>query len=142
MSTDARPISIVVDIDGTLALRGARGPYQESRVGEDLPNAPVVAVVQAMRAAGYSVVVVSGRTDGCLDPTRTWLRTHLDFEPDALLMRRKGDSRKDSELKLEFLDRHIVPNYRVAFVIDDRQSVVDAWRSRGLVCFQVGPGDF
>ena len=27
-------------------------------------------------------------------------------------------------------------------IFDDRQSVVDMWRSRGLTCFQVAKGDF
>lgn len=142
MPTDNRPQCIVVDVDGTLALRGARGPYEEGRVGEDLPNEPVVAVVQAMRETGYRVVVVSGRTKGCLAMTQLWLRTHLAFEPDALLMREQGDGRKDSVLKLEFLDQWIAPRYHVVLVIDDRQSVVDAWRSRGLVCLQASPGNF
>ena len=27
-------------------------------------------------------------------------------------------------------------------IFDDRQSVVDMWRARGLTCFQVAKGDF
>ncbi|MFC7644091.1 hypothetical protein ACFQX6_27630 [Streptosporangium lutulentum] len=38
----------IVDIDGTLALRGDRGPYDWDRVGEDLPNHPVVTIVKAL----------------------------------------------------------------------------------------------
>ena len=30
----------------------------------------------------------------------------------------------------------------VLMCVDDRQKVVDMWRSEGLTCFQVAPGDF
>ena len=32
--------------------------------------------------------------------------------------------------------------YNVHFVLDDRQQVVDMWRSLGLTVFQVAEGDF
>lgn len=28
------------------------------------------------------------------------------------------------------------------YIYDDRQKVVDMWRSKGLTCFQVAPGNF
>ncbi|WP_446680100.1 phosphatase domain-containing protein [Cellulomonas biazotea] len=36
----------------------------------------------------------------------------------------------------------IEPHFDVIGVVDDRRSVVEMWRSRGLVCFQVAEGDF
>jgi hypothetical protein len=47
---------------------------------------------------------------------------------------------KDSDLKQMWLDGIGVDN--VAMVFDDRQQVVDMWRSNGLTCFQVADGDF
>lgn len=42
----AKPKAIIIDIDGTLALRLGRGPFDWNRVGEDLPNWPIVALVK------------------------------------------------------------------------------------------------
>ena len=44
------------------------------------------------------------------------------------------------DLKQMWLDGIGVDN--VAMVFDDRQQVVDMWRSNGLTCFQVADGDF
>jgi hypothetical protein len=57
-------------------------------------------------------------------------------------MRHTKDLRKDSIVKGEIYDSVIAPNYNVFFVLDDRNQVVDFWRSKGLTCFQVAPGDF
>jgi hypothetical protein len=56
-------------------------------------------------------------------------------------MRAEGDTRRDSVVKRELLDR-IGEFYDVQAAIDDRQQVVDMWRAAGLLCLQVAPGDF
>jgi hypothetical protein len=45
-------------------------------------------------------------------------------------------------VKRELFEKHVLPNYYVEFILDDRQQVVDEWRRMGLTCFQVAPGDF
>jgi hypothetical protein len=137
-----KPPAIMVDIDGTVALRGTRSPYDETRVHEDHPNAPVIAAVRAMRAAGHAVIYCSGRTAGCRDATQTWLAEHVGVEYEALHMRAVGDTRKDSIVKLEIFDRQIRHRYRVIAVFDDRASVVAAWRDIGLTVFAVAEGNF
>lgn len=37
---------------------------------------------------------------------------------------------------------NIKDKYNVLGIFDDRQQVVDMWRSLGLKCFQVEPGNF
>lgn len=83
----------------------------------------------------------SGRTDACRDATALWLAEHVGV-PFELFMRKAGDVRKDSVVKLELFDRHIRHRYRVLYVLDDRAQVVQAWRSIGLTVFQVAEGDF
>jgi hypothetical protein len=46
----------------------------------------------------------------------------------------------DNDLKQMWLDTIGVD--KVAMVFDDRNQVVDMWRSNGLTCFQVAKGDF
>lgn len=137
-----KPQAVMVDIDGTVALRGDRSPFDESRVGEDLPNVAVIRVVRLMQTAGYRVLFCSGRTDACRDATVAWLDRHVGVPYEALHMRTVGDFRKDSVVKLEIFDRHIRHSYQVVAVFDDRDQVVKAWRGIGLPVFQVAEGDF
>jgi len=43
-------------------------------------------------------------------------------------MRAAGDMRKDLIVKRELFDRHIRDRYRIAFVLDDRDQVVQITR--------------
>jgi predicted kinase len=136
------PRAVLVDIDGTAALMCDRSPFDETRVHEDLPNLPVIAVVRALHAAGHQVVYVSGRTAACRDATEKWLAAHVGVPHRALHMRAEGDFRKDYTVKAEIFDRHIRDHYAVACVLDDRRQVVEMWRAMGLTVLQVADGDF
>ncbi|WP_433083944.1 AAA family ATPase [Dactylosporangium sp. CA-052675] len=136
------PRAVLVDIDGTVALFNGRSPYDMSRVGEDLPNEPVIAAVRAMHAAGYEIVFCSGRSDDCRADTETWLAEHVGVPHRGLFMRRFGDQRRDSIVKAEIFEQEIRSRYHVIGVFDDRQQVVRMWRALGLTVFQVAEGDF
>jgi len=138
----ALPAAILVDVDGTVALMGNRDPFDETRVHEDSPNWPVIAAVQSMAEAGYAIVFCSGRTEACRAETMTWLAKHTGVLFDLLLMRPAGDMRQDAVVKLEIFNREIRHRYNVTGVFDDRQQVVDMWRSLGLTVFQVSDGKF
>jgi predicted kinase len=135
------PSAWIVDVDGTLAIKSDRSPYDWDRVGEDAPNESVAELVRSLALAGYKIVVVSGRDSVCRPQTESWLYQH-GIPYDELLMRARGDVRKDSIVKLEILRGQIASRYNVRGVIDDRRQVVEMWRSLGLVCAQVAPGDF
>jgi predicted kinase len=137
----AAPV-VLVDVDGTVALMNGRSPYDMSRVGEDEPNAPVIAAVRAMHAAGHGVVYCSGRDDSCRAETQAWLDLHVGVPSLGLFMRAEGDARKDSIVKQEIFEREIRRRWRVVGVFDDRQQVVRMWRALGLTVFQVAEGDF
>lgn len=132
----------IVDIDGTLALRSERGPYDMARVGEDTPFSDVVDVVFAQFMTGAHIIFTSGRDDICRAETAEWIRKHLPFEPVMMLMRPTGDKRADDELKREMYETEIEPFYDVKGVFDDRNKVVKMWRKIGLTVFQVADGDF
>ncbi|WP_394159415.1 phosphatase domain-containing protein [Galactobacter valiniphilus] len=137
------PTCWIFDMDGTLALMEGRSPYDMHRVAEDVPNAPVIQLAQALAAhPGVDrIVIASGRNEAARRATQSWL-TFNDVPWDALFMRPDGDQRRDDAVKEEILDRDILPRYRVLGVVDDRQQVVDMWRRRGLACLQAAPGDF
>lgn len=136
------PKTVLVDIDGTTALMCDRSPYDETRVGEDLPNLPVIKVVRALQGAGNRIVFMSGRSDACRPATQEWLAANVGIRYEALHMRAAGDHRKDSVVKAELFDAHIRDFYDVACVLDDRRQVVEMWRSLGLTVLQVADGDF
>lgn len=139
------PRAVLVDIDGTLALRrrgpGERSPFDWGRVGEDLPNKPVVELVKLIAAGSRDmrVILVSGRDEVCRDRTVMWLDAQ-SIEFDDLFMRRRKDNRPDTIVKREIYEREIADSYDVAFVIDDRPTVIDMWRELGLFVFALEDG--
>lgn len=142
-----RPRAVIVDIDGTLALRpeapGVRRFFDWHRVGEDLPNPPVVELVRVLSESGrYRILLVSGRDGVCRPQTEAWLAEHK-IPYDALWMRPPGDRRPDAVVKRELFEEHVAGRYEVAFVLDDRDQVVHLWRRElNLPCFQVNYGAF
>jgi predicted kinase len=134
---------VLVDVDGTLARMADRSPYEWHRVEEDSPIVPIVRMVDVLRNAGHRIVFLSGRDGSCEVQTERWLRTHaLKQYNEPLLMRAAGDMRKDSIVKREIYEEHILGQYNVEWVLDDRDQVVEMWRSLGLTCLQVAPGAF
>ncbi|NIL77629.1 AAA family ATPase [Rhodococcus sp. B10] len=132
------PRAYIVDVDGTLASMGDRGPYDYTRVSEDTL---VVHVAEVIDRLDGKIIVMSGREDSCLADTAAWLH-RFDVRFDELLMRQNGDGRKDAVVKAELFDKHVRHRYNVQAVFDDRTQVVQMWREIGLPCFQVAPGDF
>jgi hypothetical protein len=142
-----QPGVFLVDLDGTVALRdetapGCRSPYDWSRVGEDLPNTPVITIVQALAAAGHHIVYMSGRSEECRAATNAWIAEHIGVAGEALHMRATGDHRPDQVVKRELYKRRVKPRYTVTAVLDDRAKVVRMWRQLGLTVLQVADGDF
>lgn len=135
------PAAVMVDIDGTLALHNGRSPYDLARCGDDLPNRAVIDAVRAAAADEMHIIYCSGREDSARDTTAEWLTRHVGI-PGPLYMRDAADKRKDSIVKRELFDQHIRDRFDVRYVLDDRQQVVDMWRSIGLTVFQVAEGDF
>ena len=142
-----KPAAIIVDIDGTLAQMDGRGPHDYHLVHTDRPRPAVIEAVRLAFEAGYVVIFLSGRPDSCVGPTTAWLQHHITNHVErntsmGLLMRKAGDMRKDSIVKYELFDSYVRDRYNVRWVYDDRDQVVDMWRSIGLDCFQVNYGSF
>jgi hypothetical protein len=139
------PKAVLVDIDGTVAEKGKRNPFEWSRVGEDTPKLSVIHVVKSLKASGYEIIFFSGRDSVCRQLSIDWLKLHFNWQ-DAdfqLFMRAENDGRKDSIVKKELFEQHIVGKYYIDLVIDDRNQVVEMWRKDlGLTCLQVDYGDF
>lgn len=145
------PTAVLCDLDGTLALIHNRSPYDASDCDiKDLPNTPVIETVLAHYKAGRKIIFCSGREDKYRPETIRFIEKHcliynsgtcypIEYQ---LFMRKTDDFRKDAIIKEEIYQENIEGKFNVLMVLDDRNSVVEYWRSKGLSCFQVAPGDF
>ena len=147
--------TIIFDLDGTLALIDERRElstkpngkidfdklHDPSLIKHDKPNWPVIKMAQLFAEQGFNIVIFSGRSDKTILTTRSWL-THNRVPFHKLVMRDEvRHFVPDNTLKKQFLNEHVDIN-DVFLVVDDRQQVVDMWRSLGLTVFQVAKGDF
>lgn len=141
---DGAPEAIICDLDGTLAHMTDRGPFDERKCGSDRVDESVANLVRMMAAEGKTILYVSGRKDYAYAETMDWLKKNdLVFDGKTVLMMRVAeDNRPDNIIKREIYDELIKGKYNVNFVLDDRNQVVEMWRSLGLKCLQVEMGDF
>jgi predicted kinase len=138
------PSAIICDLDGTLALIGHRDPYDASSCEKDELNK---VVFQLIRDYDGWIFFLSGRSDKYEQETKRWLDKHVPSEilscrGATLVMRKEGDLRKDSIVKREMFEKRIADKFFIEYVLDDRNQVVELWRSMGLTCLQVADGDF
>lgn len=77
----------------------------------------------------------------CLPETEKWLADNY-IVYDQLVMRKADDQTKDSIIKQDFYNKYIKGKFNVLGIFDDRNQVVEMWRSLGLPCYQVAEGDF
>jgi hypothetical protein len=146
------PNCIVFDIDGTLANVDHRRSFVATKpknwkawnagLVRDTPHAHIVYLNRIIAASGeFKIIVCSGRGEEVRPQTEAWLKHH-DVNFEKLYMRREKDFRKDFIVKEELLDQMIRDGYVPYIVFDDRESVVQMWRRRGIPCLQVAKGDF
>jgi hypothetical protein len=142
---------IVCDLDGTVAdashrLHHIKGPSKDwasfyAACLDDTLKYPVWKLLLLTAYSGQEILYVTGRSEECRDDTLTWLERH-HFPAGRLLMRKQGDHRQDYIIKREMADEFDLTPATVWFVLEDRDQVVEMWRSRGILCLQVADGDF
>lgn len=137
---------VLFDIDGTLADIEHRRHLVDCQkpnwaeffdlMGSDSVNEPVAELYKELwQSNKYECILLSGRPEKYRKITEQWLVwNEIPFK--RLLMRKDKDNRADHIIKEEVLNALISEGKRIAFVVDDRQSVVDMWRRNGLTCFQ------
>ena len=139
---------IICDLDGTLCNCDHRLQYAEKKEWytfnalcvDDTINEDVANIIRNLKSDDTKIYIVTGRDEIFRDQTIDWLQLN-DVSYDELFMRPENDHRPDHVIKQEILNEKIDES-KVWFVLDDRKSVVDMWRSNGLRCLQVQEGDF
>ena len=141
--------TIFVDIDGTVAdLEHRKHMLTIDRDYDsfyksctfDTPIKDMVKIVTDLSGI-YRIVFVTGRPECIRQLTRNWLGYVFPkpISESELIMRKDGDKRKDSVVKLELAMSCAV---KPLFILEDRDRVVSAWRSGGYRVFQVCDGNY
>jgi hypothetical protein len=140
----------IFDLDGTVADCAHRRyhvqktpPSREAfyaALDEDAIIDATATIWRALKRYGATILVCSGRNEGCRPATELWLKRH-DLAADAMYFRPAHDYRPDDTVKQDLLAEIItawgeVPD--IAF--EDRQRCVDMWRRNGIFCCQVTDG--
>lgn len=145
---------IVFDLDGTLALDEHRSHHLKkepkdwdtyfSLCTKDSVNIPVRALLFLIsNNTNEQIVIWSGRSDAVKEQTIQWLTDNGIWPAIAeLRMRPAGERLDDTEMKKQWLHEAQKEGHTIEMVFEDRQRVVDMWRTEGLVCLQVAPGAF
>lgn len=138
------PYCIITDLDGTLSMMNGRTPFEGSKCTTDVVVEPVKNILEIYSEKGMPIFVFSGRNSdkGGMEATVNWLHENTNFNYVELCMRKPDDYRKDTIVKQEMFEEYIENQYRVLFVLDDRDMMVDHWRNMGIDCLQVYYGDF
>lgn len=136
------PKCFIVDIDGTVAnMNGKRKPFEWHKVGEDTPIKHVVDLIKHLSET-FEIVFMSGRDESCRFQTEEWLNEHFDHMTYDLFMRPENDFRKDNIIKQELYESNVKDKWYVKGVFDDRDQVIEYWRSEGLQTYQCNYGNF
>lgn len=138
----SKPKAFIFDIDGTLAIKGDRSPYDLSRVVEDKLNNCVAICLESLDIMNFEIIICSGRegTQECEDLTKQWLKDN-GIEYSFIMMRQEKDMRADYIVKEEMW-RKICQDFYIEAMFDDRKQVVNHARRLGFNVFQVNEGDF
>ena len=157
MQPNTTPLYIF-DIDGTLCNIEHRLHYLQTKnwdgfykaCVDDEPNTSVIQVMNKLLESGADIYLFSARSEVVREETIQWLSRYTYYpmhelrnNETLLTMRRDRDYTEDHILKESWLNFMLEEDInRLVGVFDDRQRVVDMWRSRGITCFQVAAGEF
>jgi predicted kinase len=140
---------VIFDIDGTLSDPSHRlhhvrrkpfnWPAFFDAMGEDPVHDPIRWLSDIL-GGHVQIIITTGRPETHRVQTEAWLAQHK-IGYHTLYMRAADDYRPDYIVKSQILDGIIADGFEVVLVVDDRQSVVDMWRARGLVCLQCRKDD-
>ena len=141
---------IVFDIDGTIANVNHRRQFVATKpknwaawnagMANDTVYEDIRWLLDTFKTS-CQIILCSGRSDDTRLVTERWLEDN-DIYYNQLFMRRAGDYRQDSIVKVELLAQIRQWHGEPYIWFDDRNQVVDTIRAQGVRVCQVAPGDF
>ena len=151
--------TVIFDIDGTLADITHRVHLAQAKkfneffdaMVDDVPNKPIVALLNGILNTGsldtyLQVIYCTGRPEKYRSVTQSFINDIQGYSRDCPLLMRPNKQRSvpDYEIKQGMLDGILnhVSKENILYAVDDRQQVVDMWRSNGITCLQCAVGNF
>jgi len=153
--------TIIFDVDGTLSdpshrrhhVTGGRKDWKTftDEMVNDPPHRDVCLLAELLgdhplvNQGAIKLFVFTARPDTHRAETEEWLRVHarsLLEKAEGVLMRAAGDNRADDIIKEDLLDSLLTGGYDVRFVVDDRPTVCDMWKRRGVTLLRHDNGEW
>ena len=154
---DKKPI-VIWDIDGTLANIDHRRAWVDGSKGykdfdkfydlmvEDPPYIDMVGMCNMQHLNTWTIFFCTGRPESYRQQTEQWLKDHgvLAALKDINLLMRPDKLRykPDFVIKEQMMNDLHEAGYEIHMVWEDRDQACKMWRSHGLRCVQVAPGNF
>lgn len=136
--------TILIDVDHTISNAFWRdamigGPWDEYHAAsfDDKPIEDIVRLLTALSLDGNEIVGITARPEKWRQLTMSWLLRN-NVPMDELLMRPDDAFRPSAEIKMELAKARFKSlKDQVAFIMDDRDDVIAAFRAEGITCLQV-----
>lgn len=133
---------LLLDLDNVIKDAGWREGYIASGGWDayhkqginDKPIREIIELVRALHQYRWSIVALTGCTDNYRQQTMEWLIKNK-VPVHCLLMRKKGDFRPTSEVKIELVKKEF-PEIFDMVIIDDRDDICTAFRDIGVTALQ------
>lgn len=155
-----QPKWIIFDLDGTVADSRHRSHHIRSGTGDltdvdwdawdagtpdDTPILETLHVLKGLRATledGVRIMFLTARGERARELTVAWLIKHRALEADDLLiMRGVDDTRPDTVIKREVIERHRALGHEFLYAFEDRRLVANMMRELGIFVFHVADYD-
>lgn len=144
--------AIICDIDNTTInivhryhlLKGKDTDWNafldENLIKQDTPIQDTIDIINCLNTR-YPILFVTGRNSGIEQITRWQIETYFNLGPCGykLFMRYDADRETpDASIKLDIYKNQIEPYYDVIAAFDDREVIVNLWRTLGITTYHVG----
>ncbi len=146
---DKHSMAVALTLNGDAGVQKCWDNFHEG-MGDDTCNMDILHMLDCMVSLKtdlhkYGVIIITGRPERYRDRTMKWLRDFL-VPCDALIMRPDGDKTPTEVYKIQALERWLGTKEevleKVAFCLEDRDKVVEAFRAYGLPAWQVRKGAY
>lgn len=142
-------LTVLVDIDHTLSaawhrdsMIGGEGGWDayHSASPADEPIHDVMMMINALHSQGWTIIGLTARPEKWRRLTMDWLVNHF-IKMDELLMRPDEAFHPAPEIKVQLVLEHFgsqeAMQSKVAFLIEDREDVCEAFHQLGITTLQV-----
>ena len=148
---DSKEEFVICDIDGTIADVSHRVHHVKGEVKDwksffesmmdDTVREDVKDMLIEYQNQGKVILFVSARPEDYREQTEHWLKSFVTgVYPVSLLMRQRGDTRPDTEVKRDIYHKYL-KDLDIFCVVDDRPCVIRMWEDLDLKVVDVGEGN-